>query len=336
MRRPPKLADELILAAVQTHYGLAVTALTFLPLGNDSASSVYRVQTADSGAYFLKTRTRSGFTEPSLAVPRYLRDQGVPHVLAPLPTVRGALWVDLGAFAFSLYPFVDGRNGCEAGLSAQHWRAFGALMRQVHSLQLPPDVARIVPREAFVPSRRALIADLEAVAGQSTFVTAVEGEFAATWRARAEVIREVVARADALAERLRGAPAPFVLCHADMHPWNLLIDAERDLWLIDWDETILARRERDLMFVVGGIGGPQPGPTETRWFFDGYGETALDPIALAYYRCAWAVQDIAAYGEQVCFLPDQDEDSRRDALRGFISLFAPGSIVPLALATPLD
>lgn len=72
---------------------------------------------------------------------------------------------------------------------------------------------------------------------------------------------------------------------------------------------------------------------ETECFFQDYGRTAIDPLALAYYRYAWAVQDIAAYGEQVFFSPDLGEVTRRAAVQGFMDLFAPGNIVVLALAS---
>jgi spectinomycin phosphotransferase len=118
-----------------------------------------------------------------------------------------------------------------------------------------------------------------------------------------------------------------------MHTWNVLPDADAQLWLVDWDETILALKERDLMFVVGGIGGGGVGPRATECFLQGYGDTAIDPLALAYYRYAWAVQDMAAYGEEVFFTPDLGEESRRDAVHGFMVQFEPGSIVALARAT---
>ena len=90
------------------------------------------------------------------------------------------------------------------------------------------------------------------------------------------------------------------------------------------------------MFVIKGIGSDLVNPKETAAFLQGYGESAVDPAALAYYRYAWAVQDIAAYGEQVFLTPELTPESRLDGLQGFISLFEPGNIVSIALASPVQ
>ena len=85
------------------------------------------------------------------------------------------------------------------------------------------------------------------------------------------------------------------------------------------------------MFVVGGgIGHGLVGPSEEASFLDGYGQVTADPALLAYYRCAWAVQDIAAYGDQALLSPAAGEAARRAAVEGFEDLFAPGNIVDLA------
>ncbi len=86
------------------------------------------------------------------------------------------------------------------------------------------------------------------------------------------------------------------------------------------------------MFVVGGIGRGLVSPSDTASFLEGYGEITVDPTRLAYYRCAWAVQDIAAYGEQALLSPTAGEATRRVAVEGFEDLFAPGNIVDLARA----
>jgi len=333
MREPPKLAAATIAAALYAHYGISATALTFLPLGCDSASSVYRVDAADGAPYFLKARAGAGFSVSSLVVPRYLRDRGVPHIPAPIPTAARELWFTVGDFALSLYPFIEGCIAAEVGLSDEQWRAFGATMQQIHTSQLAPDLLQIVPREPFVPTRRSLIADLEAALSAPAFGDPVHRELAAFWHARRDEICALVEAADALGRELRQASAPLVLCHADMHTWNVLVEAAEQWWLVDWDETILALKERDLMFVIGGIGGDGIGPHETACFLQGYGEAAIDRRALTYYRYAWAVQDIAAWGEWALFLPDLSAGTRRDALHGFMGLFEPGSIVELAFAS---
>jgi spectinomycin phosphotransferase len=278
----------------------------------------------------LKARTGAGFGEPSLVVPRYLHEQGVPHLIAPLPTITGALWISIDAFVLTLYPFIDGRMAADVGLSDRDWVAFGAMMRQIHTSPLTPDLTQIVPRETFTPRRRSVIDDLEAAIARQAFANSAERELAAFWQARRAEIHSLVGRAEELGRQIRQASAPLVLCHADMHTWNVLVDTAGQFWLVDWDETILALKERDLMFVVGGIGGGGVGPHETACFLRGYGDTAIDQRALVYYRYAWAVQDIAAFGEEVFFLPDFGEETRRAAVHYFMGLFESGAIVALA------
>jgi spectinomycin phosphotransferase len=306
MREPPALADARIVTALQASFGIRVAALVFLSIGNDSASWAYRVEAAQGPAYFLKVRADAG-PMPGAAVPAHLHRHGVSNVLAPLATSAGAPYVLVDGFTLALYPMLDARVGAEVGLSPAQWRQLGAALQQIHRVPLTPELGRMVGREAFRPSRRELVADLEALVA-------------------------TVASDDALGRQLVRSSFPQVLCHADLHTWNVLVDDHQQLWLVDWDEAILAPKERDLMFVVGGIGHDLVRPADTDSFFQGFGQATVDPRLLAYYRCAWAVQDIAAYGEQVLLAPGLGEVTRRAAVEGFMDLFAPGNIVDLAQA----
>ncbi len=330
MRDAPKIAAQALVAALEAHYAVCARALTFLALGADSSSAVYRVEAAE-GAYLLKLRTGSGFSAPSLHVPHLLHAAGVLHILAPLPTLRRTLWVTVDDFALTLYPFVEGRTGVESGLSEAQWRTLGAVMQRVHAAQLPPDLLQVMPREAFVPSRRELMPALEAAVAAADFASPAQREVAAFWRTQQGVIRTLTQRADARGAHLRQASLPRVLCHADLHTWNVLVDTAQQLWLIDWDETMLAPKERDLMFVVGGIARGLVSARAAECFLQGYGSHEIDQEALVYYRYAWAVQDIAAYGESVLFLPDLSEEARAADAISFMNLFAYEGIVSLAL-----
>jgi spectinomycin phosphotransferase len=39
------------------------------------------------------------------------------------------------------------------------------------------------------------------------------------------------------------------------HAGNVVVGADNELTIVDWDEPILAPKERDLMFIGGGVDG---------------------------------------------------------------------------------
>jgi hypothetical protein len=85
------------------------------------------------------------------------------------------------------------------------------------------------------------------------------------------------------------------------------------------------------MFVVGGaVLGPIGDEAEAA-FLQGYGQGEIDPQALAYYRYAWAVQDIGAFADEIWGRADLGRAAKALALRYFQSLFDPGMIVAAAL-----
>lgn len=330
MREPPDLTAAAIAGALQDGFGIRVAGLSFLPAGNDADSWAYRVEEVGGPSRFLKVRSGAG-AMPGAAVPAYLRRRGTPGVLAPLPTRAGKPYLAVDRFGLALYPMLDAHTGAEAGLSPGQWRALGAALAEVHATPATPELLRLVGRERFRPSRRELLPKLEAALATADPADPVAGRLARSWRAHRAVIDALVDQADRLGRELARspAPAPVVLCHADLHTWNVLVDATGHLWITDWDEAVLAPRERDLMFVVGGIGHGLVTPVTTASFLDGYGEVTADTTLLAYYRCAWAAQDIAAYAEQALLSP-AGEATRGAAVEGFENLFAPGNIVDLA------
>src|SRR5215831_6696456 len=120
MLTPPDLGPDAIAAFVRDSYNVDVTQVTFLPLGADADAAVYRLDSADGRAYFLKLR-RARFDEIAVAAPAFLHEHGAPAVMAPLPTTNGALWTSGHGFAWILYPFFDGANGFAKPLSDAQW-----------------------------------------------------------------------------------------------------------------------------------------------------------------------------------------------------------------------
>lgn len=329
------MTGESLRALLRTQYGLATRALTFLPIGSDPQSSVYRLDAADGNAYFVKRRAGDGFRPSSLEIPAFLADAGVPHLIPPLRTQSGTHWVTDGDAAVFLYPFAPARPAAAVGLTGAQWSDLGTAIRQIHARTLPAPLHSALRVESYVPSRRPVIDQIGAALPEMARGDPIAQALARFWSSRQEVIDLVVARGDRLGPALRQSRRPLVLCHADLHLWNIVVDESQEWWIVDWDEIVMAPKERDLMFVIGGIGHGLVRADETARFLEGYGEPEIDPLGLAYYRFAWAAADIAAYAEEAVLTPGLSDAVRRDALAGLQATFAPGNIVDIALGTDL-
>ncbi|MBC8171763.1 MAG: aminoglycoside phosphotransferase family protein [Anaerolineae bacterium] len=330
MLEKPDLEDQAIITCLQAHYGVMVLTLEFLPIGNDASAWVYRVRAADGQTWFLKVRKGTVY-ESALTIPRYLRDQGLRQVVAPIPAHNGKLWIAVENFALILYPYIDGVTGMEKGMSEAQWREFGTVLKQIHSLQLPAELLNQVQRENFVPKWSAAAREIDALinAGNYDQGSAVKSELAAFWLSRQAEILRIIERCEELGQQLQTIAPKLILCHADIHTANILIDQQGKLFIVDWDQPILAPVERDLMFAPGN------GSREATLFFEGYDVTTIDPLALAYYCYEWVVQEIGDYGERVFLMSDTGEATLQDSVRGFKQLFDPGDVVEGAYQTEI-
>jgi spectinomycin phosphotransferase len=339
MLEKPAISNEAIGSGLTNGYGIQPVRIEFLPLGKDSNGWVYRVETADQTPYFLKLKRPETVNPASLAVPRYLRDHGIWPVVAPLPTRTGALAHEIPEYTLVLYPFVEGRSGREVGLSPEQWLELGAIVRAVHQMELPPRLAANLPRETFVPHARyaGVVRRLLRGIGEEGERDDLARELACYWQEKREEIARLLQRAEELGQALQHRKLPFTLCHADIHVANVLVEPSGHLLVVDWDQPILAPKERDLMFVMGSaLRGFSAGSAEEAAFFRGYGSSDVDQVALAYYRYEWAIQDLGAYAEAVYFRPDLGEADRREGVAGVRAVFLPGSEAEAAYAAEAD
>jgi spectinomycin phosphotransferase len=329
MLEKPKLNDEEIISCLQNDFGLGINNITFLPLGADLNTAVYRVTAKNGKDYFLKLRSGE-FNEAAVAVPYYLSNQGMKQVIPPLNTRHGQLWANLPPYRAILYPFVEGHHGYEGKMSTQQWIEFGAALKKFHATVFPKEITRGVPREKFSPRWRDTVKLFLKRIEQETFEEPVASEMAAFLKSKSRETLELVERSERMAQILQMQPPDFILCHADIHGWNLLIDNAGALYMVDWDTLIFAPRERDLMFIGGALGnsGYTPQEEETL-FYQGYGQTNINQTAIAYYRYERIVEDIAVFCEQI-FLSNEGGEDRKQALDYLQSNFLPDGTIARA------
>jgi spectinomycin phosphotransferase len=329
MLEKPEIADGLIQAALREAYGLEVNGLEFLPLGADVNTAVYRVDGQDGLAYFLKLR-KGNFQEIHALLPRWLAEQGIQAVIAPLLAGSGRPWAQMDSLHLILSPFVQGQNGYEKEPSSAQWTAFGGALRAIHALELPPHLAPKIRREAYSPAGREQVQDLLGLAESGRFSEPVAARSAALLRAQRPAIQRLVELGQTLAEELRLRQPAQVLCHGDLHAGNLLLAADGALRIVDWDDPIYAPPERDLALLGGCPTWNQPAAIEL--FYQGYGPRQVDRGALAYFRIERQVQDIAAFCREL-LLSDKGGADREQSYRFLAGQFEPGCEVELALNT---
>lgn len=329
MLEKPDLKDGEIITCLKNEYGLSVDEIAFLPLGADLNTAVYRAVAGHETHYFVKLR-RGDFDEASVAVPRFLSDLGIRQIIPPLPTQTGQLWTNLDPYKVILYPFVEGHNGFEVDLSDQQRVEFGTALRKFHTADIPAAITNSVRRETFSPRWRETVKLFLARIENEAFDDPVAVELAAFLKAKRDETFELVKRAERLALTLQEQTPEFILCHGDIHGWNLLIDVNNKLYMVDWDTLIFAPKERDLMFVGSGLGGNgHTRQEEETLFYQGYGQTHVNPIAMAYYRYERIVEDIAVICEQI-FLSDEGGKDRIQSLGFLKSNFLPNSTIEIA------
>jgi spectinomycin phosphotransferase len=332
MIEKPDIEDEKIIIALQKNYSIQVSEIEFLPIGNDASAFAYRVETRNQIPYFLKIK--KGISNlAGLFVPRFLKDNRIEQVIVPLSTKTQELWVNVDEFAFILYPFIKGKEAMQVGMTDGQWMEFGSTLKRIHNTELLSDISQYVGRETFIPKWGRLSKEFQGQINTRDYDDPTQKELATFWKAKYEAIQTIIERTEMIGKRLQETDLEFVLCHADIHTANILLTPDQNMFIVDWDDTLFAPKERDLMFVLDGDSICK---REEQMFFDGYGNVEINGLALAYYRYEWCVQEIGDFGARVFLTKDTGESTRQDAVEGFIKLFSQGDVIEAAFNTPVE
>ncbi len=332
MLEKPDIQDESIINCIRNEYGLTIANITFLPLGGDLCTAVYRAVTNDDVSYFCKLRC-SEFDEISVELPRFLYEQGIPQIIQPLLSKTGQLWAVLDAFNVILYQFVEGTSGFEVKLTERQWADFGTALQRIHTTKLSPALFQKIQKESYSPESRDICRDAMQRLVNETFDDPVTAGLAAFLLPKRDTILHFIERAQELARVLASRSTEMVICHSDIHPGNLFIDTSGTLFIIDWDYPILAPKERDLMFIGGGQGCVGVTAEEEEiYFYRYYGQSPIDPLAMAYYRYERNLYDMSVECTRIFSSTLGDQDRAR-SLEIITWLFLPNSSIDRAYAS---
>lgn len=344
MTERPVVTERELITWVRRDFGLDLVTCERVAGGTDAAASTWRATTRDRTRLAVRVSTGTTF---GVWLAALLSLRGIRGVPMPWRTLDGAVWSTRAGRRVSVASWVSDRPATEGRVTAAHWRALGRLLAQVHGQELTDDLTGLLPRVDHDPTDLAQrTRDLPWTVVRHPAPDDVMSALAAQLAGGLDALVQVADTAERLAERLAGRPAddpahgalgPAVLCHGDPHLANVLLGGD-DVWLVDWDDAVIAPRERDLLLVVGGVLSSWAVTAEQRtWFAEGYGPLDLDGELLHYYACVRAMEDVVGFADRVLDADRFDRAEREEAvaiLRGVLSADGIGRLAPDRWAWP--
>lgn len=227
-----------LLIALESGYGLR--DVTLMPAPRGFVAETY-VVTAGDQRYFAKLVAISRYSEnieASLPALLEMYQQGFDAINYPVLTNDGQLSMKLDGRLLVLFNYIEAEWTFDYPFAD-----YVALITRLNAMTVrtPP------PREDFALAfRDNLLNHLEAV-WAGTFTHPVELEVQTLLRAERDRLLRDFATMESLMHEMQQTEHEWVLTHGDAGG-NIIKDARGKIYLIDWDDLLLAPRERDTWF----------------------------------------------------------------------------------------
>jgi len=286
------------------HYRLKATSIRPGPRG--FVAETHIVET-DGPNYFAKLTPISRYSaniEKALPVQKELHDLGIRQMSYPMPTTSGALSVTLDRDILVVYTFIDGEQTFDYPLEA-----YVDLLTHVHRARITVPAGR----ETFEdPTLRLFERQLDQIL-RGTFVEPSQQEFHREIRLiERELEGDLNRYRRLLGELARIHDAPMVVTHNDA-PGNILRDTSGRLYLIDWDDVLLAPPERDTWF---HLTTPQAAAAFLPLYQRAFLNYEVDQRFYAFYLYKRYFEDIEGFLGRV-LSPDTTAEAKAESLGYF-------------------
>ncbi|HAU1151566.1 TPA: aminoglycoside O-phosphotransferase APH(9)-Ia [Legionella pneumophila] len=326
------IPDQQLIELLKIYYGIDIHAVQLIVGGADMNASGYKAD-SKSNSYFVKLKY-SHHDEINLSIIRLLHDSGIKEIIFPIYTHDAKLFQQIDHFKIIVYPFIDSPNGFTQNLTEKQWKQLGKVLRQIHETSVPTMIQQQLRKETYSAKWREIVRSFYSKIGFDDSDDQITTDFKSFFNQNIDSIHRLVDFSEELSKKIQPDLDKYVLCHSDVHAGNVLVVDEESIYIIDWDEPMLAPKERDLMFIGGGIGNVWNNPHEIDYFYEGYGNANIDKTILSYYRHERIVEDIAVYGQDL-LSRDQNDESRLESFKHFKSMFDPNNVVEIAFSSDL-
>ncbi|WP_066187963.1 MULTISPECIES: aminoglycoside phosphotransferase family protein [Gracilibacillus] len=288
--------QKIMQQTIEQNYGLKIKQIRQVTGG--WAALAFLLITEEEKKYFLKVYEQQRASTPVLTasiadyvpVTKWLDQHSrlAGKMAVSLQTIKGEYSCEDQHGVYLLYPFIDGFTVGDRKLTNPQVSELASMVSELHRYGKEISVETAPLKEDFHLPYPDLFQTISSGKIPKELQVILAPHFE-TWNSYFKLVTK-------LSQRLIVDPPRMVLCHTDLHHWNLMQTAE-NLILIDWEGLTLAPPEADLFHMID-----RP---YSSYFLRIYQEAhqgfEIDQVALQFYQIRRSLEDIAEFCEQLLY-----------------------------------
>ncbi len=297
MLTEPNIDKSLFQLKIEDNYGFMVSRLTFIKGGE--ASWGYKVETIEEALYFCKIHNGLMEYEKRFELTyKLFNDAGIKNITHPIKTKNNGLIFLLDKYPVALFNFIEGSNSNDQPLTEKQRFALGKLLGTIH--QANKVIGDYSIKEDFKYGNiDRLLETLNKIDTYLKDSSVYKSKTAKLLLENKDKILIRIKELEELGDKLRSQNIDFVICHSEPHAWNTMIDKTGEVYLIDWDDSLYAPKEKDLNMIK-----------DDQVKLDGYksvvGNFEINQEIIHYYQMEWNISEIDAWSNSLLFEDSND------------------------------
>ena len=291
--------------------------ISFSELEGGWSAKAYKVETND-GIFFLKVydkekaSTKIWTAEINTYMPIVIwlnhNTKLKNRIICPVLSNSGEYKYEDEKFIYLLFPYIDGYTLGEKAMSSQQIKEIAEILAELHNYgaEIPVTTSSITEDFA-VPFCR----DLREIL--SSLDHSQMNEEGAILKQFQDILLINIEKVEKLSFKLTKETLPLVLCHTDVHGWNIM--QSHRLILIDWEGMKLAPPEADLFAFIGNRFWHNCSDGFMKTYQTKHTDYEINLEVLEFYQTRRRIEDICAFAQGLLYNNNVDERERKESLR---------------------
>ena len=324
MENEPKIGKEKLVRAIQQGYGFEITNLEFLLRG--WGGDCFSVETSDGRLYFLKLHDDANYMGIAVTSrPFYLplmhqlhNKEILSQIPHPVRTLEGAFSLIIDSCEVVITNFIEGELVGFGELPEPILERLAGMVGILHRSRSQLEFQHPFIEQFEIDFETDLVSSFDALETISTSDNPGKQFLRQTMLPRKGEVLAHLRHLKELQMRVRSINKEMVICHTDLHGGNLITDQQDNLYILDWENALIAPLEHDMIFFAG-----EKNFWEVFWpnYLGQSDPVEIDNKVLKFYFYRRALEDVAGFVLRI-LQGDGGEDRDREDINWLIGNLA--------------